>query len=375
MPALVQSVFREFAPGDPVSTAIANPTSGNTGVVIIEHRSGGDPVPSVSDNGSGSAWTQKGISQVEQGDATYRRGIAVYTKDFTASDTDATSLDASFAGSSQAFWFAEFSDCPAFLEAIFSDNGATADEKSLATDISSSLDANSLQVAYFGIKMNSSNPTGITIDWDDATLEANKAQNLNSTDEMHQGFSYILDDAGTGTRSYIANWDEASTLNYGLLTALVVFGTASAGISAEVTGTATASIDEADIVTGGKTVIITLTNDTFVTGTSSEDGIAAGSDSDVVASGTNWDSLIKTDLDNADVVISTTTVTNDTATITLPAYATYDPGEQEEITWTIPAASLTTSGSPLVATPTFTVDLVSDAQLPAGSLSMMGVGV
>ena len=128
-----------------------------------------------------------------------------------------------------------------------------------------------------------------------------------------------------------------------------------AGASAALTGTATASIDEDDIVTGGKTIILTLTDDTFVTGTSSEDGIAAGSDSDVAASGTNWDSLIKGDLDNADVVLSGG---NTVATITLPTYASYDTDEQETITWTIPAASLTTSGDPIVATPTFTIDAV-----------------
>ena len=38
----------------------------------------------------------------------------------------------------------------------------------------------------------------------------------------------------------------------------------SAAISAAVTGTATASITEADIVTGGKTIIITLTGDTWI---------------------------------------------------------------------------------------------------------------
>lgn len=130
-----------------------------------------------------------------------------------------------------------------------------------------------------------------------------------------------------------------------------------AGISAALTGTATASITETDIVTGGKTVILTLTGDTFVTGTTSEDGIAAGSDS-AQAEANGWDALIKTDLDNTDVVLSG----GDTiATITLPAYATYDITAQETITWTIPAASLTTSSDPIVATPTFTVDQVSAA--------------
>lgn len=126
----------------------------------------------------------------------------------------------------------------------------------------------------------------------------------------------------------------------------------SGGGGISITGTAVPTQTEADIVTGGKTIILTLTGDTFVTGSSSEDGIAAGSDSDITASGTNWDSLIKTALDNTDVVLSG----GDTiATITLPAFATYDIPSTETITWTIPAASLTTSVTPIIATPTHTV--------------------
>lgn len=138
--------------------------------------------------------------------------------------------------------------------------------------------------------------------------------------------------------------------------------------TAAVTGTATASITESDVVTGGKTVIITLTGDTFVTGAASEDGIAGGSDSDKTGAN-KWDALIKTDLDNTDVVLSG----GDTvATITLPAYASYDTDEQEVITWTIPSASLTTSTSDIVATPTFTVDAVAVGTPP--SLTLLGVG-
>lgn len=118
------------------------------------------------------------------------------------------------------------------------------------------------------------------------------------------------------------------------------------------TGTAVPTQTETDIVTGGKTIILTLAGDTFVTGSSSEDGIASGSDSDIAASGTNWDSLIKTDLDNTDVVLS---VGDTVATITLPAYASYDIPATETITWTIPAASLTTGTSEIIATPTHTV--------------------
>jgi hypothetical protein len=126
------------------------------------------------------------------------------------------------------------------------------------------------------------------------------------------------------------------------------------GLNATLTGTAVPTQTEDDIVTGGKTIIITLIGDTFVTGTTSEDAIAGGSDSDKTGAN-KWDSLIKTALDNTDVVLS---VGDTVATITLPAFATYNTAETETITWTIPAASLTTSGSPLVATPTHTVTAV-----------------
>ena len=132
------------------------------------------------------------------------------------------------------------------------------------------------------------------------------------------------------------------------------------GASVTLTGTVTASITESDINDGGKTVILTLTNDTFVTGTTSEDGIAAGSDSDKTGAN-KWDALIKSDLDNTSVVLSGG---NTIATITLPAYATYDTDEQEAITWTIPPASLTTSSTAIEASPTFTIDVVAVAIIP-----------
>ena len=149
-----------------------------------------------------------------------------------------------------------------------------------------------------------------------------------------------------------------------------VFNEAS-GISAALTGTVTASITESDIVTGGKTIILTLTGDTWIaagTGpigtTAQSDALLAGIDS-AQAEATGWDAVVK-----ANFVASTDLVrTSDTvATITIGAEATYDITAQETITATIPAAVLTTSSSPVVATPTFTVDIVSGFQ-PAWCLT------
>lgn len=136
----------------------------------------------------------------------------------------------------------------------------------------------------------------------------------------------------------------------------VVFEDTTGGvsISSTLTGTAAAGIDEDNITLGNDTVILTVTGDTFVTGSSSEDGIAGGSNSDK-SGATKWNTLISGALDNTDVVLS---VGNTVATITLPPFGTYDTDETETITWTIPAASLTTSTSAIIAVPTFTIDEV-----------------
>jgi len=153
-------------------------------------------------------------------------------------------------------------------------------------------------------------------------------QNITTADLAN----YAGGDFRTASGSVLATAGTVDFIGYALET--------SSGIT--ITGTSVPTQTEADIVTGGKTIILTLAGDTFVTGTSSEDGIAGGSDSDIAASGTNWDSLIKTALDNTDVVLS---VGDTVATITLPAFGTYDIPGTETITWTIPAASLTTGTS------------------------------
>lgn len=133
------------------------------------------------------------------------------------------------------------------------------------------------------------------------------------------------------------------------------------GVSGAVTGTATASITESDIVTGGKTIIITLTGDTWIaagTGpigtTANTQAIIDGIDS-AQSEGTGWDAVVKAGLVPASDVVRTS---NTVCTITLPAFGSYNITAQETITVTIPAEALT-GASPISATPTFTVSTVS----------------
>lgn len=129
-------------------------------------------------------------------------------------------------------------------------------------------------------------------------------------------------------------------------------------MSAAITGTATASITEADIVAGGKTIIITLTNDTWVAAGATFDAqrqaIINGIDS-AQAEATGWDAVVKATQGVAGVVRTSATV----VTITLDAQATYDITATETITVTVPSAALTGAGGAVVASPTFTVTAAS----------------
>ena len=132
--------------------------------------------------------------------------------------------------------------------------------------------------------------------------------------------------------------------------------------SAAVTGTITASVTEADIVTGGKTIIITLTGDTWIAaGAASFDlqrlNILQGLDS-AQSEALGWNLQVR------DTEVATAVVrTSDTVvTVTLSAQALYNITAQETITVTVPATAVT-GAQAIIASPTFTVDLVASGIL------------
>lgn len=133
---------------------------------------------------------------------------------------------------------------------------------------------------------------------------------------------------------------------------------AAAGTSAALTGTVTTAT-ETDIVTGGKTIILTLTGDTWVTAGATFDAqrqnIIDGIDS-AQAEAAGWDAVVKATQGVAGVVRTSGTV----VTITLDAQASYSITANETITATIPATALT-GGVQIVASPTFTVTNASSA--------------
>lgn len=143
---------------------------------------------------------------------------------------------------------------------------------------------------------------------------------------------------------------------------------------ATLTGTITASVTEADIVTGGKTLILTLTGDTWIAaGAGSFDlqrqNIINGLTS-AQSETLGWNLVVKALQSVTGVVRTSDTV----VTITLDAFATYNITAQETITVTIPGTAVVL-GNALVASPTFSVSAtasgVSYVQLERRTRGMM----
>jgi len=122
--------------------------------------------------------------------------------------------------------------------------------------------------------------------------------------------------------------------------------------TAALTGTITSSTLESDIVTGGKTIILTLTNAKWIASGSfnaQRQNIINGLDSGGVEAG-GWDAVVKATQGVSGVVRTSDTV----VTITLDNFASYSITADETITATIPYSALENAMG-IVASPTFTV--------------------
>jgi len=152
----------------------------------------------------------------------------------------------------------------------------------------------------------------------------------------------------TSAGNYTPNW----TANNGDWAALGIAFQVVAPTSIALTGTVTTA-KEADIVAGGKTIILTVSNDTWV----ADDGTFAGQRQNIIdgidsaqSEATGWDAEVKAKQGVAGVVRTSNTV----ATITLDAQAAYDITALETITATIPATALV-GNAQVVASPTFNI--------------------
>lgn len=120
---------------------------------------------------------------------------------------------------------------------------------------------------------------------------------------------------------------------------------------------------EADIRSGGSTIILTLTDGTWAaSGASFEaqrQGIIDGLDSDGNES-RGWDAVVRPAIPVGNVVRTSDTV----VTITLPAVPSYFIEDQETITATVPASAVQEATEDLVAPETFTITNASTGDFP-----------
>lgn len=122
--------------------------------------------------------------------------------------------------------------------------------------------------------------------------------------------------------------------------------------SADLTGTITTAT-AANIVAGGKTIILTLTNDTWVTAGATFNAQRQNIINGLLSAGSEaggWNATVRPALAVTDVVRTSATV----VTITLDAIAAYSISVIETITAAIPGSALT-STNPLTASPSFTI--------------------
>ena len=133
------------------------------------------------------------------------------------------------------------------------------------------------------------------------------------------------------------------------------------GASAAITGTAAPTITESDVVTGGKTIIITLTGDTWkaagtgpIGSTADTQAIIDGLDS-AQSEGAGWNAEVR----DKELTTAVARTLSTVCTITLSAAAAYDITATETITVTVPTAALITGAAAITASPTFTVTSVA----------------
>ena len=128
--------------------------------------------------------------------------------------------------------------------------------------------------------------------------------------------------------------------------------TVSTGASAAVSGTASSGWYESEVVTGGDTIILTLTSEAFVAAGATFDAQRQNIIDGIVAStspANGWNAV------RSSIPVSAVVRTANTqVTITLPALASYSITSNQSLTVTIPATALV-QGIAIVASPTLTI--------------------
>ncbi len=213
--------------------------------------------------------------------------------------------------------------------------------------------------------------------FDFASVEIDSTEVFSHSESRHTYPRVIVETVTSGSHVYDFIYTKDSSGDLGADTGVLEFffepDFETASVTSALTGTATATIDEDDITTGGKTIIITLTGDTFKAAGTGPIGSTADTQAlidgfDAASSPTNgWNNEVRDKAAPTEVVRTSSTV----ATWTVVAQAGYDISSQETITGTIPTDVLVTGAGAITATPAFTIDAVVSGRI-MGSLAHDG---
>ncbi|MFQ6030871.1 MAG: hypothetical protein ACE5Q6_25680, partial [Dehalococcoidia bacterium] len=139
------------------------------------------------------------------------------------------------------------------------------------------------------------------------------------------------------------------------------------GATVALSGTITDD-NELDLRDGGSTIVLTLTNDTWVAAGAAFDAQRQNIiDGLLSAQGeaNGWNSVARPAIPVGNVVRSSDTV----VTITMPSVPGYNITTTETITATIPASALVSSTGPLVADPPFAVSFLNETAAVGGTVT------
>jgi hypothetical protein len=179
---------------------------------------------------------------------------------------------------------------------------------------------------------------GATDKWSDSWTEAN------------------IEDSDFGVVfSAVANSDRNITLSIDHIQITVYYTEQVLPATLAVSGTAVPTITEAQAVTGGKTIILTVTDDTWVASGDPFNDIREDIRDNLIsdkAEPAGWEAT------KADISLDNIVRTNNTVvTITMDPMPSYNITETEIITATAPASALT-KGEEAIGTPTFSISPV-----------------
>jgi len=217
----------------PSATFGSTPTQGNTLVAVALNRSGNDAANFSMDN---SGWTKRITQNIENGNSTYRRSYAVWTKKAGASEPTTVSVTNSDGGDT-ALRLYEYAITEDFLEATSDNNGQTADETSVgvgtsATDYSGDTIH---RVAQVYIKSDIDDEEVVTDTWT-SIADSSDDGLWNPWGSFTFGYIYTATENETpsGTVTATGEYFKSAGSNNGLMGFQLIFGTVSGGSTVSV---------------------------------------------------------------------------------------------------------------------------------------------